>query len=200
MAEETTVETRGRKIRVSNLVMCAVSFGLITVAAWTASSFTIGVPGVGALWWPMAFYIAFSVWFGAWGVLAIAPATILGGIMAGVPALFSVALNIWTLFEGLSPALAFRSLKADPLLKSKKDWGLFVGMTLLGTVTTAAIGVSMEVPFGYIPGMFTPAWWVGWGAWGILDFVMGIILAPLLLKGLTPSIRRAGLYVRGWWS
>jgi len=191
--------TKSSGITVMHLVMFAVSFGLLTVGSWFALTFSVGIPGVTSFFWPEALIVAFSTWFGVWAILAIIPAVGLGGTMAGSAALFSFVLALLVPMEGILPAAAFRVLGANPELKSKRDWGIFLGMSIIGTSIAAAFGICVEVVFGYIPGFFTPAWWIGWLAWALGDFLMAAILGSLILKGLTPVVKRAGLYLKTWW-
>ncbi|MGY5861724.1 MAG: hypothetical protein RTU09_05075 [Candidatus Thorarchaeota archaeon] len=193
-------ESKTEGIRVIHLVMFAIAFGLETVASWTASLFSIGIPGVGALWWPNGLQVAFGSWFGMWGVLAVTAGNILGCILAGTPVVFGASLSVWIIFQSLLPAAGFRHFGADPALKTTRDWMILIVLVLVSSAISATFGIAVVTMFGYIPAWFDASWWFAWFVWALGDSLMGILIGGILLRGLTPVVKRAGLYVEGWWS
>jgi len=193
-------ETRGKGIRVIHLVMFAIAFGLETVASWTATLFSIGIPGIGALWWPNGLQVAFGCWFGMWGVLAVTGGNILGNILAGNPVVFATALSFWIIFQSFMPAAGFRHFGADPAMRKSRDWMILIVMVLVSSMISATFGITVVTLFGYIPAWFDASWWFAWFVWALGDSLMGIVIGGMLLSGLTPIVKRAGLYVEGWWS
>lgn len=75
--------------------------------------------------------IPFALWFGVWGVIGAYVGCAIGGILKGIaiPVVFPWVVND-ILMTGI-PLLAFRFLKADPELKTKRDFTIFIIFGLL---------------------------------------------------------------------
>ncbi len=152
-------------------------------------------PGVSGLYFAVAFMIAFTLWFGMWGAIAAYIGCFIGagmstGLQPGVNAYWSLA-DLW---QVLIPLIAFRISGADVGLKTKRDFLIFLvfGVVLnnivgagWGAITFAAGGISwrQDIFVGWLTG----------------NLIVTIVITPLLLRYITPHIKKSGLYVRNYW-
>ena len=143
--------------------------------------------------------IVFALWFGAWGVIAAYAGCYIGaGILGGMPHSVNLYWSVSDIWQVLIPLVAFRGLKADVSLRTKRDFLIFLvfGWALNNVIgaswgaTTLAIGGLSA--WNEIPGVL-----IGWLTGNL---IVTMAITPLLLRFATPYIQRAGLYVRGYWS
>jgi len=167
----------------------------ILIARFGVIAYNVG-PGVSSFYLSVAFMIAFTLWFGFWGVIAAYLGCIIGAGFSfpiGVNLYWSVA-DIW---QVLIPFLAFKFFKADIGLKTKKDFFIFIifGWILNNLVGaawgTSTLAIGGIVPWEKVPGMF-------WG-WFIPNLIVTIAITPLLLRYLTPRIQKTGMLVKNYW-
>ena len=147
-------------------------------------------PGVGAIYLAVAFMIASTLWFGAWGAIATYLGCFVGaGILSGIPADVSFYWSFADLWQVLIPLIAFRKLNADVNLRTKRDFLVFLlfgwGLNnLIGASwgsTTLAIG--RIIGWNEVPGTL-----LGWFA---SNLIVTVIITPFLLRFVTPYIQRA---------
>jgi integral membrane sensor domain MASE1 len=155
-------------------------------------------PGVSSLFIAIAFMIAFTLWFGLWGAIAAYIGTFIGaGLLSGVPLDVNSYWALADLWQVLIPLVAFRTLNANVGLKTKKDFLIFLIFGWILSCLVGAIWGSTTLILGGIAlwneflGIFT-GWFVG-------DLIVTIVITTLLLRFVTPSIKRYGLYVKGYW-
>ncbi|MGB8217687.1 MAG: hypothetical protein WCE94_10345 [Candidatus Methanoperedens sp.] len=155
-------------------------------------------PGVSGLYFAVAFMIAFSLWFGMWGAIAAYIGCFIGagmstGLSSGVNAYWSLA-DIW---QVLIPLAAFRISGADAGLKTKRDFLIFLVFgVVLNNIVGAGWGASSLALGGVISWNNVPGVFVGWL---IPNIIVTIVITPLLLRYITPYIKKSGLYVRNYW-
>jgi hypothetical protein len=140
-----------------------------------------------------------SMWLGGWGMLAQAIGGALGGIIAGMPVPISLAFTIpLGLLQGFLPAMAMRTLKMDPGLKSKRDWLIFIGVVVLINVI--------------IPDILLWAGLTAYNHWSLqtifnasylqdslLHILTYLIVTFALCKGVSRFVMRSRFYIKGWW-
>jgi hypothetical protein len=155
-------------------------------------------PGVAAIYIAVAFMIVFALWFGLWGAIAAYVGSFIGaGLLSGVPLDVNSYWSLADLWQVLIPLVAFRTLNANVGLKSKRDFLIFIIFGWILNNLVGAIWGSTTLILGGIAlwneflGIFT-GWFVG-------NLIVTIIITPLLLRFLTPFIKRYGLYVKGYW-
>ncbi len=155
-------------------------------------------PGASALYVVVALMIVFGLWFGIWGAAAAYAGCVIGaGILSGIPPGVSLYWSLADFWQVLIPLLAFRFLGADPSLRNTRDIGiLLISGVVLNNLAGALWGsVSLAVG-GVIPWSETGTVFFGWL---LGNFIVCLILLPLMLYFLTPVIRNRDLFVRGYW-
>ena len=152
-------------------------------------------PGVAVLYFAVAFMIAFALWFGMWGAIAAYIGCFIGaGMTAGLPPDVNVYWSLADLWQVLIPLIAFKTLGADAGLKTKRDFLIFL-----------IFGIVLNNLVGAIWGSITITPGVSWKqdmfvSWFITNLIITIVITPLLLRYITPYIKRWGVYVRNYWT
>ncbi len=180
------------------IVTTGVTGGLIAVlAAFGVMAFPV-VPGVAGIYPAIAFIVAFGAWFGIWAAIAAYIGCFIGaGIVGGVPLVINVYWSLADFWEALIPAIGFKVFKADPELKTKKDWAVFL-----------IFGVFLGNLIGGLWGSITLAWpieFIKWEtvfvptfvAWFSGNVAVTLIVTPVLLRGLSKHIKRSSSYTEG---
>lgn len=195
-------------ITITQYAVYAIAIGVSIIVSWLGVfAVPIGFAGVSALYIASAFYGAFTLWFGGWGLLASYVGCLIGaGWLSGLPVLFSFPWAICDILEPLIPFLIFRSwgpkIGFDPLgrniYKSFKNWAFFFFCgALIPTMASGLFGTALLVWGGIVPpAAFIPSW----VAWFVGGTVVITIVGSILLTTLSPVIERYGLTVRGIWS
>ncbi|MFA4956812.1 MAG: hypothetical protein WC556_07545 [Candidatus Methanoperedens sp.] len=142
--------------------------------------------------------IVFTLWFGAWGAIAAYIGCFIGaGMSTGLPLDVNAYWSLADIWQVLIPLIAFRALGADVGLKTRRDFFIFVifGL-LLNNMAGAGWGVSTLALNGIISWNNAPDIFIGWF---IPNIIVTIAIAPLLLRYITPYIKKSGVYVRNYW-
>ena len=149
-------------------------------------------PGVAVLYFAVAFMIAFALWFGIWGAIAAYIGCFIGA-GAGLPPDVNVYWSLADLWQVLIPLIAFRASGADVGLKTKRDFLIFLvfGLVLNNLVGAAWGSITIPPGISWKQGVFI--------SWFITNLIVTIVITPLLLRYITPYIKRSGLYVRNYW-
>ncbi|MCZ7401321.1 MAG: hypothetical protein O8C61_03780 [Candidatus Methanoperedens sp.] len=156
-------------------------------------------PGVSGFYFAVAFMIVFALWFGLWGAIAAYIGCFIGaGMATGLPPYVNAYWSLADFWEVLIPLAAFRILGADAGLKTKRDFLIFVIFgVVLNNLAGAGWGVSMLAISGNISWNNAPDIFIGWL---IPNIIVTIVITPLLLRYITPHIKKSGLYVRNYWN
>ncbi|VVB94332.1 Uncharacterised protein [uncultured archaeon] len=153
-------------------------------------------PGVSGLYFAVAFMIAFTLWFGVWGAIAAYIGCFIGagtGLPPDVNAYWSLA-DLW---QVLIPLVAFKTFGADTGLKTKRDFLIFLVFgVVLNNLVGAGWGASTLALGGIVSWNNAPGIFAGWL---IPNIIVTIVITPLLLRYITPQIKKSGLYVRNYW-
>jgi hypothetical protein len=169
----------------------------VLVAKYVVFSFSIA-PGVSFFYTVVALMIVTTLWFGMYGAIAAYAGCYIGaGILSGLPPDVSLYWSLADFWQVIIPLIAFRVLKADPSLRSTRDFGILVVFgILLNNVAGALWGsVALAIP-GIIAWAEVPSVFFGWLVGNI---VVCIALVPLALYFLTPSIKNHYLFVHHYW-
>jgi len=152
-------------------------------------------PGVAVLYFAVAFMIAFALWFGMWGAIAAYIGCFIGaGMTAGLPPYVNIYWSLADLWQVLIPLIAFKTSGADVGLKTKRDFLIFLIFGLVLNNLAGAIWGSITITpdsFSWKQDMFV--------SWFITNLIVTIVITPLLLRYITPYIKKSGLYVRNYW-
>jgi hypothetical protein len=155
-------------------------------------------PGVSGLYFAVAFMIAFALWFGVWGAIAAYIGCFIGaGMSTGLPPDVNAYWSLADLWQVLIPLIAFRTLGADAVLKTKRDFLIFLifGM-VLNNLAGAGWGASTLALGGIISWNNAPDIFA---SWLIGDLIVTIAITPLLLRYITPHIKKSGIFVINYW-
>ena len=152
-------------------------------------------PGVITFYFAVAFMIAFTLWFGVWGAVAAYAGCVIGaGIPAGLPLSVNLRRSLADLWQVLIPLIAFARLRADVGLRTKRDFAIFLIFGwLLNNLAGAIWGAGTFVLSGQFPmsdfdGLFAN--------WFLTNLIVTIIITPLLLRFVTPIIKKKGLFIK----
>ncbi len=191
-------------IAVVSLVTYAVAAGVYTILSWLGViALPVGIVSVSALFVAIGFGIPFAIWFGGWGLVIGYIGTFIGsGLLAGTPILLCIpfAFTDWIQF-GI-PLLAYRLLAPrfglHPLGKDVYTVKGFIFFLVFAVLVPNAFGALYGMGILYLGNLVPPeAYWAGVSAWWIGNMIVTVIIAPVLLRVLTPVIERFGLATHG---
>ena len=133
---------------VMQIVIMAIVAALVTVTA-ILSAFVTFVPGISFFYIPLGLEPCFGAWFGIWGVLG----AYLGGFAYqpyyGIPILYGAVIGTTDAWGALMALILFKGLKADPALRTGRDW-LVAIVTFAVTVPTQGFIYNLQlVPLGW---------------------------------------------------
>ena len=191
-------------VMVVSLVTYAVAAGVYTILSWLGViALPLGIAGVSALFVAIGFGIPFAIWFGGWGIVIGYIGTFLGaGILAGTPVLLAIPFAFVDWIQFGIPLIAYRTLARrlglDPLGRDvytlRGFLFFFVFAVVIPNGTGSLYGFTILRAGGLVP---PNAYWPGIAAWWVGNMIVTIIIAPILLRVLTPVIERYGLATRG---
>lgn len=199
-AEEIwTVEAGERRSPgVIHIVILALLIGIgFVVGAFGSISFPLGF-GVNFFWTGIAVQQVGPIWFGGWGVLAGVIFPFFSNAVAGTPFYVSAAYIPANLIQAFLPAWAFRRYKADPRLKSGRDY-LILLVTMVISSAFGALWSTLVVlrSFGLLTTDSVPLFVWGWFGGNL---IAGIVFNFILLKALSPVVIRMPAFVKKWWA
>lgn len=191
-------EGEKRRASITHIVITALLIGIgAVVGAFGSFSFPLGF-GVNFFWPAIAVQNVGGIWFGGWGVLAGALFPLISNGITGTPIYVSLAYIPGNAFQAFIPALAFRLLKADPSLKSTRDYIVLVLSIAIGSAIGAIWGPMVVLrSFGLLTASSLPLFIFGWFAGNTIP---GIIFGIILLKALSSVVVRSSSFVKGWWA
>jgi len=168
----------------------------IAFVADYVSSFTPLLPGIPFLWVTFMFYPCFVLWFKSWGLLALWLEGGITGPFFGQPYPWSFVASFSSALFVLSPIL-FKASKTDISLKRWRDVAvaIVVNMGIIAALQTVYYNLAL-VPLGW----YTLDWALSWTGF-LTTYAVGLPMIAfhlLLLRTLSPYIKRSPLYVKGW--
>jgi integral membrane sensor domain MASE1 len=187
-------------VTVARLVAVAVAAGVYTVLSWLGViALPIGIVGVSSLFIAIGFGIPFAIWFGAWGLLIGYLGTFIGpGLLGGTPLLVAIPFSFVDWFQLGIPMLAYRGLAnrfgVDPMGKDVYTARGIIFFVVFGVILPNAAGALYGITILSVGGLVPPeAFWPGVIGWWVGNMIVSIIIAPILLRGLSPVVERYGL-------
>ncbi len=191
-------------VTVVSLVTYAVAAGVYTILSWLGViALPVGIVSVSALFVAIGFGIPFAMWFGGWGLLIGYIGSFIGaGILAGTPVLLTIPFALVDLIQFGIPLIAYRTLAhrfgLDPLGKDVYSLKGILFFLVFAVLVPNGLGALYGVTILRWGGLVPPdAYWPAITAWWIGNMIVTIIIAPILLRVLTPVIERYGLATRG---
>jgi hypothetical protein len=187
-----------RSVGVIHIVITALLIGIgFVVGAFGSISFPLGF-GVNFFWTGIAVQQVGPIWFGAWGVIAGAIFPFFSNAIAGTPFYVSLAYIPANFVQAFLPAWAFRRFKADPRLRSGRDYLIL----LVAMIVSSAFGALWSPlvvlrSFGLLTTDSLPLFIFGWFGGNVLA---GLVFNFILLKALSPVVIRTTAFVKKWWA
>jgi hypothetical protein len=179
------------------LAMLIVSVINIALARFAVVTWSVG-PGVATIYFAVAFMIVFALWFGGWGVIAAYIGCYVGaGVLASMSHVVALYWSLADVWQVLIPLVAFRTFKANIDLRTRKDVSIFLvfGVILNNLIGAgwgaATLAIGRVIPWGNVIVIF--------GSWFATNLIVTAIIATPMLRYLTPHVRRARVYVTGYW-
>jgi len=136
--------------------------------------------------------IPFTLWFGKYGALSAYIGCIVGsGITAGFSLPTNLAWSIADLWQVIIPLFAFKFLKANISLKSKKDTAVFLLFGwLLNNIAGAIWGTCILIASGYV---VAADFLMPFLTWFVSNLIVTILITPILLRTITPILKTKNL-------
>ena len=191
-------------VTVVALVTYAVAAGIYTILSWLGViALPVGIVSVSALFVAIGFGIPFAIWFGGWGLIIGYIGSFIGaGILAGTPVLLTIPFAMVDWIQFGIPLLAYRGLARKfglhPLGKDVFTLKGFVFFLVFAVILPNALGSLYGIWILRLGGLVPPeAFWPAVSAWWIGNMIVTLIIAPILLRVLTPVIERYGLATHG---
>lgn len=192
MSDELRIK---RKPGTIHVVVTAVMSGLIAVIGYLTHNF---LPHLIITVWPTSGLFAVAgIWFGGWGILAAYIGNTISAMAAlGLP--LSAAQSISTIFQALIPALAFRSLKANPSLKTSRDMVIFMVFgVIIASFVSSLIAPPLWLLFRLLPNT-DAMFFVMMPGWFLSNVIITPIIAIPLLKATSGAVMKSRAYVKKW--
>ncbi|MGC8558721.1 MAG: MASE1 domain-containing protein [Nitrososphaeria archaeon] len=160
------------------------------------------------------FYVAFIMWWGAWGMIGVYVGSFFGsGLLFGLGILPSLVYSATYLIASMIPFLVYRGLLRkrgiDPFFrdliysnigacktKRKEAWLWFISIVvILVNLVGAIIGVGIEYGMGFVPSQVYWLWWFGWVVSGLVPM---LLVTPVVMIGFTRVLEDTNMLNRGW--
>lgn len=191
-------------ITVGQVVSVAVAAGVYVILSWVGViALPTGFFSVSALFVAVGFGIPFALWFGGWGfVIGFLGGFLGSGLFTGTPLPVAIPFGFVDFLQFGIPLVCYRTLAKgfglDPLgrdVHTKKGFIFFVLTTVIPNhFIGALLGVSILTWGGLIP---PDAFWPSVLPWWIGNMIVTAVIAPILMRGLSPVVERLGLTIRG---
>lgn len=179
-------------------VLIFILISLINIAIAQISIFP-STPGFSTIYIAVAFMIPFALWFKGWGVLAAYIGCFVGaGLLSGLGLPINIFWSLADVWQVLIPLIAFLKLKGEVGLSSKRDLGIFLLFGLfLNNLVGALWGASMLFLGGVI--LWTEFYPIFFN-WFVGNMIVTILITPVLLRFISPLLRKYGLDMKGFWN
>jgi hypothetical protein len=171
-----------------------------TALAWISVKFIpANASGVALVYLAVAFMILFTLWFGAYGAIAAYVGTLLGSGLLAAESLrqhpeIAVIWAVAGLLQVLIPLVAARMFRMNLALENTRDWTIIILFgVLINNIVGAAWGAwTLSFIQSAAMGSIFTMWFIG-------NVIVTILIVPLALRFLTPTIQRSKLFVRHYW-
>jgi hypothetical protein len=194
----TVQEGEKRSVGVIHIVITALLIGIgFVVGAFGSISFPLGF-GVNFFWTGIAVQQVGSIWFGGWGVIAGAIFPFFSNAIAGTPFYVSLAYIPANAVQAFLPAWAFRRFKADPRMKSARDYLILLASMVVSSAFGALWSPLVVLrSFGLLTAESVPLFIWGWFGGNLLA---GLVFNFILLKALSGVVIRTPAFVKRWFA
>jgi hypothetical protein len=185
-----------RSVGVIHIVITALLIGIgFVVGSFGSISFPLGF-GVNFFWTGIAVQQVGSIWFGLWGIIAGTIFPFFSNAIAGTPFYISAAYIPANFMQAFLPAFAFRFFKADPRLRSVRDYLILLGAMIVSSAFGALWSTLVVLRgFGLLTTDSVPLFIWGWFGGNVLA---GLVFNFILLKALSGVVIRTPAFVKRW--
>jgi hypothetical protein len=194
---------KGHEPTYSFVILTFVLIIIDTLLAWlSVYILPSGSYGVSRFYFAVAFMILFTLWFGAYGAIAAYIGTLIGSglLSSGTLQSHPVVAVFWSvagLLQVLIPLIAFRVFEVNVGMESSRD---LVHLILFGVILNNIVGASWGAYTLAIGGIIQSSDVTGvFAAWLIGNIVITLIIVPIALMRLTPTVRKSKLFVKNYW-
>lgn len=189
---------------VITLALIAVGF---LAGAFGSINFPLGF-GVNFFWTGITVQQVGAIWFGAWGVLAGTIFPIFSNMITGQPPDLSNPVTSAPLFislayipanflQGFLPAWAFRHYRADPRLRSGRDYVILLAAMVVSSAFGALWSPLVLRMFGMLGSESLLLYMWGWFGGNV---VAGLVFNFILMQAFSGAVVRSAAFVRRWWA
>lgn len=195
--QDSAVQRRGPNI--GHFVITALFIGIGTVVG-AFGSLAVPLGFVSAFWPGQALQAVGGIWFGLWGGgIAAVIFPFFSNAIAGISVPISLLYVPANFAQGMIPAWAFRHFKADPALKTRRDYVIWTVWGVLIPNLFGSLWGSAMLAF-VIKAIPPSAWFFTWLGWFVGNSLPSLILGAILLKALSPLVVRTRVFCRGYLS
>lgn len=189
--------TPGPRVKTAHIVTFAFCTAVMAILCTGAGFLFAVLPGLPLGFCPaVPVMVPFALWFGGWGVAAAYIGCAIGGIVKGTPVIVALPWVINDVFMAGIPLLAFRLLKANPELNTRRDWVIFIVFgVVINSLIACTWGTWIPVLFGIWPSGAVPVIWV---QYVVACLLLLVFVTPPILKRFTGLARRTGAYTKGF--
>jgi len=191
-------------------VHVAITVALIVVGFLAGAFGSINFPlgfGVNFFWTGITVQQVGSIWFGAWGVLAGTIFPIFSNMITGQPLDLPVTATAAPLYislayipanflQGFLPAWAFRRFRADPRLRSGRDYVILLAAMVASSAFGALWSPLVLRMFGMLGNESLLLYMWGWFGGNV---VAGLVFNFILMQAFSGPVVRSSVFVRKWW-
>lgn len=188
-----------------------ITLGLIAAGVLAGAFGSINFPlgfGVNFFWTGITVQQVGAIWFGAWGVLAGTIFPIFSNMITGLPVdpastvtgapLFvSLAYIPANFLQAFLPAWAFRHYRADPRLRSARDYIILLAAMVASSAFGALWSPLVLRAFGMLESESLLLYMWGWFGGNV---VAGLVFNFILMQAFSSMVVRSTAFVRGWWA
>lgn len=197
-----------QRARPVHIVITAVLFTAgILAGAFGSINFPLGF-GVNFFWTGITVQQVGAIWFGAWGVLAGTIFPIFSNMISGQPFDLATAVTGAPLFVSLAyipanflqaflPAWAFRHYRADPRLRSGRDYIILLAAMVVSSAFGALWSPLVLRMFGMLGSESLLLYMWGWFGGNV---VAGLVFNFILMQAFSSLVVRSTVFVRRWWA
>ncbi len=192
------MSTRDKTTNFNNFILVGVLAGLVALLDFIGVvTFPVGFFGVSSAFYiGAAFFMAFAIWFGLYGLISIYIGLLIGALVAGTFTVFAFVLALGNVLGAAIPMIVFRKFKLNIEMKTPKDYiGYLFSSTIGQSVVSGLWTIYGFARFNIIP---ADAINVVLSSWIFGDIIVSLIIGIPLLKLVSPVVKRTSLYKKNF--
>ncbi len=181
-----------------HVVMLALFTG-IGIVVGTFGSLAIPIGFVSAFWPGQAVQAIGGIWYGMWGGIAGTIFPFISNSLSGsAPLPVSLAYVPANFVQSMAAGWAFRAFRADPSLRTSRDWWIWIVWGVLAANLFGSFwGSNVLVFFGLVT---RAAWPTVWAGWFVGNTIPSVVLGSIILKYVSPLVVQTRGFTKGYWA